>query len=100
VLDVQPQRIKEITGHSKLKDALNTGSKDFNGIAVNKTNSKIAVADWGLHCIRVYNMEGDLLLTYFRQGSGQGQTYNPNGLAFLNETDLIIAEFGNIVEYV
>jgi len=95
VMDVKPQQIREVTGHSKLKDALNTGSKFFMGIAVNKTNSKIAVADCVLHCIRVFSREGDLLLTYGSEGSGQGQLYGPNGLAFLNETDLVIADRSN-----
>ena len=95
VMLVKPQQIKEMTGHFKLKDALNTGSKDFTGVAVNKTNSKIAVADCQSHCIRVFSMEGDLLLTYGSKGSGQGQLNIPQGLAFLNETDLVIADNGN-----
>jgi len=92
VMDVKPQHMEEIAGDSKLKSALNTGSR---GIAVNKTNSRIAVADWKSHCVRVFNMDGDLLLTYGSKGSGQGQLYGPAGLAFLNETDLVIADCGN-----
>ncbi|KAK3716072.1 hypothetical protein QZH41_007250 [Actinostola sp. cb2023] len=95
VMDVKPQHMEEIAGDSKLKSALNTGSGYFNGIAVNKTNSRIAVADDKSHCVRVFNMDGDLLLTYGSEGSGQGQLSGPEGLAFLNETDLVIADRGN-----
>jgi len=96
VMLVKPQQIKEMSEHSKLKDALNTGSnKSFTGIAVNTTNSMIAVADCTSHCIRVYNMEGDLLLTHGSQGSGQRELNYPHGLAFLNEKDLVIADYHN-----
>ncbi|KAK3739039.1 hypothetical protein QZH41_001125 [Actinostola sp. cb2023] len=95
VMDVKPQHMDGISGDSKLKSALNTGSRNFSGIAVNKTNSRIAVADWNSNCVRVFNMDGDLLLTYGRKGSGQGQLYCPAELAFLNETDLVIADCGN-----
>ncbi|KAK3709330.1 hypothetical protein QZH41_006928 [Actinostola sp. cb2023] len=95
VMDVKPQHMEEIAGDSKLKSALNTGSRSFSGIAVNKTNSRIAVADCRSHCVRVFNMDGDLLLTYGSKGSGQGQLYGPDGLAFLNETDLVIVDCGN-----
>ncbi|KAK3750760.1 hypothetical protein QZH41_002287 [Actinostola sp. cb2023] len=96
VMDIKPQHMEEIAGDSKLKSALNTGSRKFRGIAVNKTNSRIAVANDESHCVRVFNMDGDLLLTYgSSQGSGQGQLYRPEGLAFLNETDLVIVDWGN-----
>ncbi|KAK3744232.1 hypothetical protein QZH41_004603 [Actinostola sp. cb2023] len=95
VMDVKPQHMEEIAGDSKLKSALNTGSRYFTGIAVNKTNSRIAVAHWNSNCVRVFNMDGDLLLTYGSKGSGQGQLCYPHGLAFLNETDLVIADCGN-----
>lgn len=92
---VKPQQIREMTGHSQLKDALNTGSEDFTGIAVNQTNTKIAVADWMSHCVRVFSMVGDLLLTYGSKGSGQGQLDSPMGLSFLNESDLVIPDRRN-----
>ncbi|KAK3744233.1 hypothetical protein QZH41_004604 [Actinostola sp. cb2023] len=95
VMDVKPQHMEEIAGDSKLKSALNTGSRNFTDIAVNKTNSRIAVADCTSHCVRVFNMDGDLLLTYGSKGSGQGQLCWPQGLAFLNETDLVIADCDN-----
>ncbi|KAK3733979.1 hypothetical protein QZH41_001129 [Actinostola sp. cb2023] len=65
---------------------------EFSGIAVNKTNSRIAVADRNSHCVRVFNREGDLLLTYGSEGSGQRQLDYPQGLAFLNETDVVICD--------
>ncbi|KAK3745052.1 hypothetical protein QZH41_004067 [Actinostola sp. cb2023] len=93
VMDVKPQHMEEIAGDSKLKNALNTGSMEFRGIAVNKTNSRIAVADGGSNCVRVFNREGDLLLTYGSKGSGQQRQLDyPQGLAFLNETDVVICD--------
>ncbi|KXJ13034.1 RING finger protein nhl-1 [Exaiptasia diaphana] len=95
VMDVKPQHIKEMTTNPKLKNALNTGSKKFRGIAVNKTNTKIAVAAWKDCCVRVFNMDGDLLLSYGSGDSGRGKLNNPQGLAFLSETDLVIADSYN-----
>ncbi|KAK3726993.1 hypothetical protein QZH41_006814 [Actinostola sp. cb2023] len=95
VMDVKPQHMEEIAGDSKLRNALNTGSRNFTGIAVNKTNSRIAVADGGSDCVRVFNREGDLLLTYGSYGSGQRQLNCPQGLAFLNETDVVICDHYN-----
>ncbi|KAK3745329.1 hypothetical protein QZH41_006720 [Actinostola sp. cb2023] len=95
VMDVKPQHMDEIAGDSKLQNALNTGSMNFNGIAVNKTNSRIAVADFGSDCVRVFNREGDLLLTYGSKASGERQLNYPEGLAFLNETDVVICDCWN-----
>ncbi|XP_028513036.1 E3 ubiquitin-protein ligase TRIM71 [Exaiptasia diaphana] len=95
VMDVKPQHIMEMTKITKLKEALNTGSKNFTGIVVNKSNTKIAVADWKACCVRVFSMDGDSLLSYGSKGSGQGQLNGPSGLAFLNETDLVIADYNN-----
>jgi DNA-binding beta-propeller fold protein YncE len=55
------------------------------GIAVNKDNSRIAVADSSSHCVHVFNSDGDLLLTY-------NKLRDPQGISFLNETDLVIAD--------
>ncbi|KXJ10518.1 E3 ubiquitin-protein ligase TRIM71 [Exaiptasia diaphana] len=95
VMDVKPQHIKKVIEFSNLKNALNTGSKEFTGIAVNIPNTKIAVADCEEHCVRVFNMDGDLLLSYGSEGSGLEQLKNPQGLAFLDETDLVIADYNN-----
>jgi len=95
VMDVQPQEIKEATGHSKLKDALNRELKNSTGVAVNKSNSKIAVTDCTTHCVKVFSPVGDLLMTYGHEGSGEGQLQCPEGVAFLNETELVIADSEN-----
>ncbi|XP_028513035.1 tripartite motif-containing protein 45 [Exaiptasia diaphana] len=95
VMDVKPQHIVEMTKITKLKEALNTGSKNFTGIAVNKSNTEIAVADWKACCVRVFNMDGDLLLSYRSKDRGQGKKFGPLGLAFLNETELVIADYNN-----
>jgi DNA-binding beta-propeller fold protein YncE len=74
---------------------INTGSHTLTGIAVNKDNSRIAVAYESSHCVHVFNTDGDLLLTYGSEGSGQGQLSAPEGLAFLDEKDLVIADCSN-----
>ena len=93
VMNINPQCIplKEL----QLKRDLNIGSNNFNGITMNKTNDRIAVADCSSHCIRVFNMEGDLLLKFGSEGSDHRQYKNPKGLAFLSKTDLVIADNDN-----
>ncbi|XP_020907830.1 E3 ubiquitin-protein ligase TRIM71-like [Exaiptasia diaphana] len=94
VINIQPQRIQNKTVHPKLH-ALNIVPQDLSGIAVNKSNTKIAVADRSACCVRVFNMDGDLLLSYGSEGSGRGQLKNPEGLSFLDDTDLVIADCNN-----
>lgn len=92
---VKPQEIMEITENSVLKDALNTGSRDFTGVAVNKSFTKIALADYTLQCVRVFSIEADLLIEYGNKGSGKTQLKYPDGLAFLDEAHLVIADNDN-----
>jgi DNA-binding beta-propeller fold protein YncE len=93
-MNVKPQEMR-ITREFNMMKGINTGSHTLTGIAVNKDKSRIAVADCSSHCVRVFNTDGDLLLTYGSKGSGQGQLSSPHGLAFLNEIDLVIADHGN-----
>ena len=93
VMNVKPQQMR-ITREFNMKGT-NTGSQNYRGIAVNKENSRIAVADHLFSCVHVLNTDGDLLLTYGSRGSGQGQLSVPRGVAFLNETDLVIADCSN-----
>ncbi|XP_020894250.1 E3 ubiquitin-protein ligase TRIM71-like [Exaiptasia diaphana] len=93
VLNVKPQHIPiKVT---KIAQDLSIGSKDFRGIAVNKSNTRIAVGDSSSHCIRVFNIGGDLLLKFGSEGSGQGQFKHPFGLEFIGETDLVVSDFNN-----
>ena len=91
VMNVKPQQMTT-TRQFTMKGV---GNEYMNGIAVNKANTRIAISCWSSHCVRVFNTAGDLLLTYGSPGSGLGQLSNPDGLSFLNETDLVIADWGN-----
>ncbi|KAK3710023.1 hypothetical protein QZH41_002874 [Actinostola sp. cb2023] len=94
VMHIKPQKMQE-TGTSKLKTALNSGSNNASGIAVNKANSMIAVAYCSSNCVRVFSINGEELQTYGSQGSEPGQLNNPQELAFLNDIDLVIVDWGN-----
>ncbi|XP_031566162.1 tripartite motif-containing protein 2-like [Actinia tenebrosa] len=93
VVNVKPQEMRT-TGQFNTKGK-NIGSSYLRGIAVNRDNSRIAVANCSSDCVHVFTTDGDLLLTYGSQGSAQGQLSNPMGLAFLNDTDLVISDNGN-----
>ena len=93
VMNVEAQEMG-ITKEFKMKGR-KVETLDMNGIAVNKENTRVAIADGYSHCVHVFNTDGDLLLTYGSQGRGSGQLQNPEGVAFLNDTDLVIADSGN-----
>jgi DNA-binding beta-propeller fold protein YncE len=67
----------------------------LSGIAVNKENSKIAIGDFSSHCVNIFNKAGDFLQAYGSHGNGKGKLSSPQGLAFLNEDELVIADNGN-----
>ena len=90
VMNVKPQQMKRAR-QFKIKRR----GKDFSGITSNKVNTKIAITDDFSHCVHVFNTDGDRLLTYGSHGDGLGQLSDPDGLAFLNETNLVIADCGN-----
>jgi hypothetical protein len=94
VMDVKPQHMIIARNWVKMK-GMNKGSHKCKDVAVNKENSRIAVADYSSNCVHVFNTNGDLLLTYGNQGGGQGQLSGPEGVAFLNGTDLVIADSSN-----
>ncbi|XP_031568077.1 E3 ubiquitin-protein ligase TRIM71-like [Actinia tenebrosa] len=97
VVNVKPQGMR-ITGQFNMK-GVNIGSSCLTGIAVNRDNSRIAIANWSSRSVHVFTTDGNLLLTYGSLGRAQGQLPGPEGLAFLNDTDLVIADcektFGN-----
>ncbi|XP_031551756.1 RING finger protein nhl-1-like [Actinia tenebrosa] len=93
VVNVKPQEMR-ITGQFNVK-GVNIGSRNLRGIAVNRENSRIAVSNGSSEGVHIFTTDGDLLLTYGSKGSAQGQLSYPQGLAFLNDTDLVIADGGN-----
>ena len=89
-INVEPQPLINM-GQFNLY-GVNIGQRNIlTGIATNKGNSKIAVADSSADCVHVFNSYGNRLQTC---GSEQRELNDPKGLAFLNDTDLVIADSG------
>ena len=89
VMLVKPQEILKHSWDSNLKYTLNTKSGNFTGIAVNKSKSRIAIADCDLNRVTVSRMDG------INAHHGiQYEVNRPRGLAFLTESDLVIVESG------
>ena len=65
-----------------------------NGIAVNKQGD-IAVVDYHGNCVFVFNKEGNCLKQIGKEGTGPGQFKNPNGVSFLNNNEVLIADQSN-----
>ena len=65
-----------------------------NGIAVNKQGD-IAVVDYHGNCVFVFNKEGNCLKQIGKEGTGPGQFKNPNGVSFLNNNEILIADQSN-----
>ncbi|XP_031557124.1 E3 ubiquitin-protein ligase TRIM71-like [Actinia tenebrosa] len=93
VFNVKPQEMRT-TGQFNTK-GVNIESSNLTGIVFNRDNSRIAVANRSSDCVHVFTTDGSLLLTYSSQGSAQARLSRPVGLAFLNDTDLVIADSWN-----
>ena len=65
-----------------------------NGIAVNKQGD-IAVVDYHGNCVFVFNKEGNCLKQIGKEGTDPGQFKNPNGVSFLNNNEILIADQSN-----
>ena len=65
-----------------------------NGIAVNKQGD-IAVVDYHGNCVFVFNKEGNCLKQIGKEGTDPGQFKNPNGVSFLNNNEVLIADQSN-----
>ena len=65
-----------------------------NGIAVNKQGD-IAVVDYHGNCVFVFNKEGNCLKQIGKEGTGPGQFKNPNGVSFLSNNEVLIADQSN-----
>ena len=68
--------------------------KGPSGIAVNRQGD-IAVADYYGHCVFVFNKEGNCLQQIGKEGTDPGQFKNPNGVSFLNNNEILIADQSN-----
>ena len=66
----------------------------LNGIAVN-TEGQLVVTDNSDHCVYVFDKNGDCLRKTGGKGSNTGEFQYPNGISFLNDNEVLIADSGN-----
>ena len=83
-----------VVGELKLKFSPGDKPVNFYGIAVN-TNGTIVLTDNHGHCVYVFNKYGNCLRKSRGEGSNMGQLQYPDGISFLNDNEVLIADFGN-----
>ena len=83
-----------VVGEFDLKFKQGQEFKGPSGIAVNRQGD-IAVADYYGHCVFVFNKEGNCLQQIGKEGTDPGQFKNPNGVSFLNNNEVLIADQSN-----
>ena len=83
-----------VVGEFDLKFNQGQEFKGPSGIAVNRQGD-IAVADYYGHCVFVFNKEGNCLQQIGKEGTDPGQFKNPNGVSFLNNNEVLIADQSN-----
>ena len=66
----------------------------LNGTAVN-TEGQLVVTDNSGHCVYVFDKNGDCLRKTGGKGSNTGEFQYPNGISFLNDNEVLIADSGN-----
>ena len=83
-----------IVGELNLK--LFPGDKllSLSGIAVNK-KGEIALVDDEGHCVYVFDKDGNCVRKIGSQGEEQGQFEQPKGVSYLNDKEILVADFGN-----
>ena len=64
------------------------------GIAVN-TEGKIVLTDFKGNCVYVFDRDGNCLRKIGGKGANCGQFLHPNGVSFLNNNEILIADEGN-----
>ena len=64
------------------------------GIAVNN-KGEIAVTDNIGHCLYVFDKDGSCLRKKGTKGEKPGEFHHPDGVSYLNDTEVLIADFGN-----
>ena len=64
------------------------------GIAVN-TTGKIAITNLNGQCVYVFDKEGNFLRKIGSQGENAGQFNLPFGVKYLNDNEILIADYGN-----
>ena len=85
------QRQLVVVGELDLKFNKGQGFKGPSGIDVNRQGD-IAVTDYNGHCVFVFNKEGNFLKKIGKEGTDPGQFKYPNGVLFLNDNEILIAD--------
>ena len=66
----------------------------LSGIAVNK-KGEVAVVDDDGHCVYVFDKDGNCVRKIGSQGKEPGQFEEPTGVSYLNEKEILVADYGN-----
>ena len=64
------------------------------GVAITKRGEVVATEGSG-HCVSVFSPRGEKLLSFGREGSGQGQFYCPCGVTVDGEGNILVADTAN-----
>ena len=64
------------------------------GMAINSVR-QVIVAEYGGHCVSVFNPKGEKLWTFGTHGSGQGQFVHPRGVAMDSNGNILVADGDN-----
>ena len=83
-----------VVGGLKLKLSPRDSLEWLYGIAVN-TEGQIVATDNFSHCVYLFDKTGNCLTTIGSKGSNTGQFQCPDGISFLNDNEVLIADSGN-----
>ena len=83
-----------VVGELKLKFSPGDKPVKLYGIAVN-TEGQIVVTDNNGHCVYVFDKDGNCLKKIGGRGSSTGQFQFPDGILFLNDNEVLIADNDN-----
>ena len=64
------------------------------GITVN-TKGNIAITDYIGDCVYIFDKEGNCLRNIGSKGGNAGQFYRPEGVTYINDNEILIADVGN-----
>ena len=88
------ERELDVVGELDLKFFAGEVPRRLVGIAVS-SEGKIVLTDNKGHCVYVFDRDGNCLKEIGGKGSNQGQFLQPNGVSFLNDNEILIADEGN-----
>ena len=83
-----------VVGELNLKLFQGDKLHSLRAIAVN-TAGKIAITDFGGHCVYIFDKEGNCLRKVSSKGENAGQFNLPYGLSFLNDNEILVSDQGN-----